>query len=78
LFRNAVALIKRRYVPCSWKSTELIKMPFRLLIYGVFMTHRVSHVRMSVIGVWHGLTGHLGPHVPPAGATASSSKHFEQ
>jgi rhamnosyltransferase len=74
LFRNAVALIKRRYVPCRWKINELGKMPFRLLIYGMFMEQRAAHLRMSVVGAWHGLIGHLGPYVSPAAARVSSSK----
>ncbi|WP_133650907.1 glycosyltransferase family 2 protein [Paraburkholderia flava] len=60
LFRNAIALIGRDYIPWSWKSTELVKLPFRLAIYGLFMTPRMDHVRMSMLGIWHGLTGRLG------------------
>ncbi|BBE10261.1 dTDP-rhamnosyl transferase RfbF [Mycoavidus cysteinexigens] len=61
LFRNAVALIKRGYVPWSWKSTELVKLPVRLMIYSLFMRPRLDHLRMSLIGLWHGLTGRMGP-----------------
>ncbi|MBU9563676.1 glycosyltransferase family 2 protein [Burkholderia multivorans] len=60
MFRNAIALIRRRYVPITWKSTELVKLPFRLLIYGTFMPSRLQHVRMSLLGLWHGLTGRSG------------------
>ncbi|KVV37358.1 rhamnosyltransferase [Burkholderia territorii] len=60
LFRNAVLLIKRSYVPLSWKSTELIKFPFRLAIYGAFMTPRLQHVRLSLLGLWHGVMGRSG------------------
>lgn len=60
LFRNAVLLIKRDYVPLSWKSTELIKFPFRLAIYGAFMTPRMEHIRLSLLGLWHGLKGRGG------------------
>ncbi|AOJ74957.1 MULTISPECIES: glycosyltransferase family 2 protein [Burkholderia] len=60
LFRNAVLLIKRDYVPLSWKSTELIKFPFRLAIYGAFMTPRMQHIRLSLLGLWHGLSGRSG------------------
>jgi rhamnosyltransferase len=61
LFRNAVALIKRGYIPWSWKSTEIVKFPFRLAIYGLFLPPRFEHVRMALIGIWHGLTGRMGP-----------------
>lgn len=60
LFRNAVALIKRSYIPWTWKSTELVKFPFRLAIYGLFLEPRLSHLRMAFVGIWHGLTGRMG------------------
>ncbi|PTB30328.1 glycosyltransferase family 2 protein [Paraburkholderia caribensis] len=60
LFRNAVALIRRDYVPWTWKSTELVKFPFRLAIYGLFLRPRVGHLRMALTGIWHGLTGRMG------------------
>ncbi|EKS9840264.1 glycosyltransferase family 2 protein [Burkholderia orbicola] len=60
LFRNAIALIRRSYVPWSWKSTELVKMPVRLAIYALFMQPRVAHLRLSLLGIWHGLTGRSG------------------
>jgi rhamnosyltransferase len=60
LFRNAVALIRRGYMPRSWKSTELVKMPFRLAIYGLFMQPRLTHLRLSLLGIWHGLIGRAG------------------
>ncbi|MCF2134722.1 glycosyltransferase family 2 protein [Mycetohabitans endofungorum] len=59
--RNTVALIKRRYVPCNWKSTELVKIPVRFLIYGFFMRPRLKHLWMSFVGLWHGLIGRTGP-----------------
>jgi rhamnosyltransferase len=61
LFRNAVTLLKRGYVPCKWKSTELIKLPVRLVIYACFVPDGRTHVKMSLRGVWHGLIGRLGP-----------------
>lgn len=60
-FRNAIALMKRGYMPWSWKSTELVKLPGRLFIYGLFMAPRVEHLKMALLGVWHGFTGRLGP-----------------
>lgn len=60
IFRNMVALMKRGYVPCSWKSAELVRMPFRLVIYGLFMRPRLTHLRLSLLGIWHGLIGRTG------------------
>ena len=60
LFRNAIALLRRSYIPWSWKSTEIVKMPVRLAIYGLFMTPRLEHVKLSMLGIWHGLIGRSG------------------
>ncbi|WP_063548348.1 glycosyltransferase family 2 protein [Burkholderia territorii] len=60
LFRNAIALSKRRYMPWSWKGNELLKMPARLVIYGLWLKPRRKHVRMALLGVWHGLIGRMG------------------
>ncbi|WP_257129401.1 glycosyltransferase family 2 protein [Burkholderia sp. FL-7-2-10-S1-D7] len=60
LFRNAVALSKRGYMPWSWKANELLKMPARLVIYGLWLKPRREHVRMALRGVWHGLIGRMG------------------
>jgi rhamnosyltransferase len=61
MFRNAIALMRRAYLPRSWKSTELLKLPVRLVIYGLFMHPRREHVFLSLQGIWHGLQGRLGP-----------------
>ncbi|WP_415765563.1 glycosyltransferase family 2 protein [Paraburkholderia sp. J10-1] len=61
MFRNAVALMKRRYVPWRWKANELLKMPFRLAIYGIWLKPRRRHLEMAFLGLWHGLTGRSGP-----------------
>ncbi|MFM0043748.1 glycosyltransferase family 2 protein [Paraburkholderia sediminicola] len=60
MFRNAVALVKRSYIPWSWKSTELVKFPVRLVLYALFMRPRGSHLHMAILGIWHGLTGRTG------------------
>lgn len=60
LFRNVVALLKRGYVPCTWKSTEIVKLPARLLIYMLFIPDARTHVRLALRGVRHGLAGRMG------------------
>ncbi|MEZ2309408.1 glycosyltransferase family 2 protein [Paraburkholderia sp. RCC_158] len=65
LFRNTICLLKRRYVPWTWKSTEVIKLPARLIIYACFAPEGWAHVKMALRGVWHGLTGRMD--VPPRG-----------
>lgn len=61
LFRNAMALIKRSYMPWSWKTTELLKLPVRLMVYALFPADRSQHVRMALQGLRDGWVGRLGP-----------------
>lgn len=60
LFRNVVALVKRRYIPWSWKGNELLKLPFRIAIYGIWLRPRMQHLQMASLGIWHGLRGRMG------------------
>ncbi|MEX3954858.1 glycosyltransferase family 2 protein [Trinickia sp. EG282A] len=60
LFRNAVALMLRREIPCTWKSTELVKMPGRLLIYALLPENGGSHLRMAIKGLYHAIVGRMG------------------
>ncbi|SAL34911.1 glycosyltransferase family 2 protein [Caballeronia concitans] len=61
LFRNAVSLILRRDIPWSWKSSELVKLPVRLVIYALFLQPRWRHLTMACNGIADGLRGRLGP-----------------
>ncbi|KND55039.1 dTDP-rhamnosyl transferase RfbF [Candidatus Paraburkholderia kirkii] len=62
LFRNATALIRRAYMPWTWKWTEVVKFPARLVIYGGWLRPRAEHLRMAMRGMWHGLIGKMGPY----------------
>lgn len=64
MFRNAVVLMRRHYMPWKWKANELLKMPFRLAIYGIWLKPRGRHLRMAFLGIWHGLKGRGGPLTP--------------
>ncbi|ACD15302.1 glycosyltransferase family 2 protein [Paraburkholderia phytofirmans] len=60
LFRNAIVLIRRSYVPWTWKSSELVKFPVRLLIYSLMPSQRLAHLKMALLGMWDGIRGRLG------------------
>jgi rhamnosyltransferase len=60
LFRNATALMCRRYMPTAWKTSELVKFPVRLWLYGVMADQRLEHLGMCASGVWDGLRKRLG------------------
>ncbi|SEJ10865.1 rhamnosyltransferase [Paraburkholderia tropica] len=59
-FRNVIALLKRSYIPWSWKTTELLKLPVRLVIYSFFPEQRSQHIRMALEGLRDGWMGRLG------------------
>lgn len=59
-FRNVIALMKRPSIPWSWKSTELVKLPVRLVVYCFFPSERKEHLKMALQGLWHGWSGRLG------------------
>lgn len=61
-FRNAIALMKRASMPLKWKSTELVKLPFRVVIYCLFPSRRGEHLAMVWRGIRDGLRGRLGPY----------------
>ncbi|MGU7773627.1 glycosyltransferase family 2 protein [Burkholderia sp. MR1-5-21] len=61
-FRNAIALMKRASMPLKWKSTEIVKLPFRILIYCFFPERRGEHLAMVWRGIRHGMRGQLGPY----------------
>lgn len=61
LFRNVIALFRRSYVPWTWKSTELVKLPVRLFVYLCLPSEPLTHVGMALRGLWDGVCGRLGP-----------------
>lgn len=61
-FRNVIALLKRSYMPWSWKTTELVKLPVRLVVYSFFPEQRSQHIAMALRGLRDGWAGRLGRH----------------
>jgi rhamnosyltransferase len=59
-FRNIIALMRRSSIPLSWKSTELLKLPVRVVIYCFFPSKRREHLAMVWRGIRDGLRGRLG------------------
>ncbi|MGI4859035.1 MAG: glycosyltransferase family 2 protein [Janthinobacterium lividum] len=61
LFRNAIALFLRPGIPWSWKSSEMVKLPVRLVLYGMFFKPRMLHMKMAFKGMLDGARNKLGP-----------------
>jgi rhamnosyltransferase len=60
IFRNAVWLLSKRYVPWGWKFLFFRTICTRFIIYCVFITPRLDYLKMMTKGIWHGLKGRLG------------------
>jgi rhamnosyltransferase len=60
IFRNAVWLLSKRYVPLGWKLLFIRTILIRLIVYCGFVEPRLDYLKMMVKGIWHGLVGRLG------------------
>jgi rhamnosyltransferase len=56
LFRNAIWLMRRDYVPKAWKGWALVKLALTLMVHLIFDRQRFSQVAAMCRGVWHGLS----------------------
>jgi len=61
MFRNAIWLYKKSWVPVEWKLIDGCKLIRKFIFYTLFSKPRWEHVRMMVRGIWHGLIGRMGP-----------------
>lgn len=59
-FRNTVYFVRRPYVSSAWRRRLLAGLAVRLVSNVVIDEQRCRGLRMSLIGLWHGLRGHLG------------------
>ena len=55
LFRNALWLMRRSYVPRVWKSWAAIKLGLTLLLHGIGDPLRRQQVSKMGAGIWHGI-----------------------
>ncbi len=60
LFRNALLLYRRDYVPLAWKLNDAWRLVLKFGFYSLVTPPRLSHFRMMLLGVWHGLRGRAG------------------
>lgn len=65
LFRNAVLLLRRPYVPRTWKFWAPVKLLVTALVHLVIDRERFAQLSAMSRGVADGLRGRSGP-VPPA------------
>jgi rhamnosyltransferase len=60
IFRNAVWLLFKRYVPVGWKLLFIRTISIRFFVYVCLVSPRLIYLKMMIRGVWHGLLGRLG------------------
>lgn len=60
LFRNAVLLYRRAWVPWRWRVVDGYRIALKYFFYALFARPRGEHFRMMSLGLWHGLRGRGG------------------
>lgn len=60
IFRNAVWLISRKYVPYGWRLRFARVIVVRYLVYPLYVSPRFDFLKMMTKGLWHGMTGRMG------------------
>lgn len=61
MFRNAIWLYKKSWVPIKWKLIDCLKLIRKFIFYSLFAKPRWEQIRMMGLGIWHGLIGRMGP-----------------
>ncbi|MCX8049022.1 MAG: glycosyltransferase family 2 protein [Methylohalobius sp.] len=64
LFRNAIRLMKRSYVPTTWKIWAAAKLALTLVVHALFDSQRHTQVQAMLLGLWEGLKDDAFPHRP--------------
>lgn len=59
-FRNSIYLLWLAHIPFLWKLNELLRVTPRLLLYSMISDAPLKHLRLSLLGVWHGLVRKTG------------------
>lgn len=58
--RNAVLLYREPWVPLNWKLVDGWRMVLKFGFYSIMTPPRLQHLRLMVLGCWHGLRGKSG------------------
>ena len=60
IFRNSILLLRRDYVDNGWRRCELMRLMKLFVMFGIFVSPRIKHLRIMALGVRGGLLGHHG------------------
>ena len=59
-FRHSIYLLWLAHIPSFWKLNEVLRVTPRLLLYSMISDAPLKHLRLSLLGVWHGLVRKTG------------------
>jgi rhamnosyltransferase len=60
VFRNSIYLIRKKFVPSSWKYKVILKLLITLIITPFIFDKRVERYKFMFKGILHGVTARLG------------------
>lgn len=60
IFRNAVWLLFKAYIPLGWKLLFIRTLCLRFGFYILLVSPRLGYFKMMALGVWHGLRSRMG------------------
>jgi rhamnosyltransferase len=59
-FRNSIYLYKKKSISLNWKIVDCFRNIFRFLFYIVLVKPRLEYVKMSTLGIYHGIINRMG------------------
>jgi len=59
-YRNLYQILKRSYVPFSWKKYVLMKSTIQAVVFSLFLSPRLKHMKFIGKGIFHGITNKIG------------------
>jgi rhamnosyltransferase len=58
--RNAIYVYQKKWVPMKYKALDFIKLIRKIIFYSLFARPRKEHIKMMMLGIYHGLIGKMG------------------
>jgi rhamnosyltransferase len=59
-YRNILKMIFQSKAPLSWRASQLIKLPVKLILIVILADFRIIRVRFAALGIWDFLRGRFG------------------
>lgn len=59
-FRNAIWLYQQNWIPLNWRLIDSYKLILKFVFYSLFTCNRIEHIKMMIVGIFHGINGRLG------------------